>query len=110
MAKGRDGVATKIFPDRIEKAISKNELVALCCVIGVPDEVRINYPVAFVVLQPYVWDKEKASMDIMALCRKELPDYMVPEKIEFRNNLPRTARGKIDFRQLEIKVLSQSTP
>ena len=38
------------------------------------------------------------------LCRKELPDYMVPEAVRYRDDLPRTPRGKIDYRALETEA------
>ncbi len=34
-------------------------------------------------------------------CAEKLPAYMVPEKIEFRESLPRTDNGKIDRRRLQ---------
>ena len=105
MTKGRDGNITKIFPDRIEKTISKHENVALCCAIGIPDDERINYPVAFVVLKSRDRNKEQISEEILALCRNELPYYMLPEKIFYRDDLPRTPRGKVDFRALEAQII-----
>ena len=104
MTRGNDGNITKIFPDRIESVISKCSVVSVCCVIGVPDEVRINYPIAYVVLK--VDDaKDTAVKEIMSVCREQLPEYMVPEKIEFRTDLPRTPRGKVDYRALESEHL-----
>ena len=100
MTKGRDGQVTKMFPDRIEKIICVHPSVELCCVIGVPDQKRINYPKAFVVLI----DKENEDNTktvIMEICKKNLPEYMIPEEIEFLDDIPRTARGKIDYRALE---------
>ena len=98
MTKGKDGNITKIFPDRIEKVISEHESIALCCAIGVPDENRINFPVVFAVLKPGTWKEEQVTKEILALCGKELPEYMVPDKIVFWDDLPRTERGKIDYR------------
>ena len=100
MTKGRDGQVTKLFPDRIEKTIYTYQQVELCCVIGVPDKNRINYPKAFVVL------KQESGTDIareriLEICKQNLPEYMVPETIEFVNDLPRTPRGKIDYKALE---------
>ncbi len=40
------------------------------------------------------------SMQLKQHCAEKLPAYMVPEKIEFRNSLPRTDNGKIDRRRL----------
>ena len=105
MTKGRDGNITKIFPDRIEKTVSEHEAVAVCCAIGVPDEKRINRPVVYVVCKPGTGEQEQITEQILALCRKELRDYMVPEAVLYREDLPRTPRGKIDYRQLEKMAL-----
>ena len=43
----------------------------------------------------------KITEEILKTCREELPDYMVPDEIEYRSELPRTPRGKIDYRALE---------
>ena len=101
MTKGRDGQVTKMFPDRIEKVICSIPEVELCCVIGVPDEARINYPKAFVVLKENDNATLNVEKDIINLCEEKLPEYMIPENIEFRSELPRTARGKIDYKALE---------
>lgn len=46
------------------------------------------------------------SMQLKQHCADKLPAYMVPEKIEFRDSLPRTDNGKIDRRRL----VSELTP
>ncbi|MBO6155169.1 MAG: hypothetical protein J6O60_06985 [Lachnospiraceae bacterium] len=38
---------------------------------------------------------------IIRYCKKELPDYMVPVEMEFIIEIPRTSRGKVDYRVLE---------
>lgn len=101
ITKGQDGQPTKMFPDRIEKSIYSYPAVALCCVVGVPDRVRINYPKAYVVLKSAEGDSARIREAILQICRENLPAYMVPDEIEFRTDLPRTARGKIDYRELE---------
>ena len=100
MTNDSDGQVTKLFPDRIEKAILTHSAVEICCVVGVPDEVRINYPKAFVVLKAEK-NNDDAKDEILKVCRQNLPRYMVPEEIEFLTDLPRTSRGKIDYRALE---------
>ena len=101
MTKGSDGQVTKLFPDRIEKAVSAVESVELCCVVGVPDEKRINYPKAFVVLKHGESASIEKKQEIIAHCKDMLPEYMVPVEIEFRDDFPRTSRGKVDYRALE---------
>ena len=100
MTKGLDGQVTKLFPDRIEKAIYLHHMVDLCCVIGIPDSNRIHYPKAFIVLKDKS-DLVSVKAEIVDFCRNNLPEYMVPEEISFVDNLPRTQRGKIDYRALE---------
>lgn len=101
MTKGKDGVVTKMFPDRIEKAVLVHPAVGLCCVIGVEDEARIHYAKAIVVLNTGYTASEDITQDIIANCKNRLPEYMVPETIEYRTDLPRTGRGKVDYRALE---------
>jgi long-chain acyl-CoA synthetase len=103
MTKGRDDQVTKMFPDRIEKAICSLPEVEFCCVIGVPDETRINYPKAFVVVKENVNAASSIEERILSNCKDKLPEYMIPESIEFRKELPRTARGKVDYKALEMK-------
>ena len=102
MTKGSDGNVTKMFPDRIENAINKCDEVNASCVIGVKDEERIHYPKAYIELKDNAIDKEVARENILAICRRKLPDYQVPTEIEFMPELPRTERGKVDFKALDV--------
>lgn len=101
MTKGNDGQVTKMFPDRIEKAVLEHPAVSLCCVIGIEDKKRIHYPKAIIVLNSGYEKSDSLTEEILAACKEKLPDYMVPVIIEYRDNLPRTNRGKIDYRALE---------
>jgi amino acid adenylation domain-containing protein len=62
-------------------------------VIGVPDELIGNRIKAFI----HVNDgKELSTKDIRIYCARKLPNYMIPEQIEFRKDLPKTSTGKVD--------------
>jgi acyl-coenzyme A synthetase/AMP-(fatty) acid ligase len=50
---------------------------------------------------------EGTKQKILNTCRSHLPGYMVPDEIEFRDELPRTARGKVDYRALEQEALKK---
>lgn len=101
MTVGKDGNPTKIFPDRIEKVLMEHPAVALCCVIGIPDIERINYPRAYVILNESYHDAPELTDTLMKYCQGKLPQYMIPEEIVYRNEFPRTSRGKVDYRELE---------
>ena len=101
MTKGKDGVVTKMFPDRIETAVLKHSAVGLCCVIGVADKERIHYAKAVVVLNDGYEANDNLTKEIISNCKEMLPEYMVPEVVEYRTDLPRTSRGKVDYRALE---------
>ena len=101
MTKGDDGNVTKMFPDRIENAVNKCEDVNASCVIGVKDDERIHYPKAYIELKDVTMDKDLVRENILEICRKKLPNYQVPVEIEFMSELPRTERGKIDYKALD---------
>lgn len=103
ITKGRDGMITKIFPERIEKVIMQHPRVKLCCTIGIADEYRVNIPKSFIVLNEVGGDIDKIKSEITSLCNEELPEYMVPEEIEIIDVVPRTPRGKVDYRALEMR-------
>ena len=104
ITKGKDGNPAKMYPDRIEKAIYRHPSVELCCVIGVSDRERVNYPKAFILLKNKE-DEENVKEQVLEICRENLPEYMVPEEISFVKEMPRTPRGKIDYRALEEQEL-----
>ena len=101
MTKGDDGNVTKMFPDRIENAVNKCEDVNASCVIGVKDDERIHYPKVYIELKDETMDKDLAREHILEICRKKLPNYQIPVEIEFMSELPRTERGKIDYKALD---------
>ena len=104
MTKGKDGNITKLFPVRIEEVINEYPDVRVSCVIGIPDKKRVNYPRAVVELNDGVTPSDDLAKDIMRFCADHLPDYSLPDEVIFTDALPRTPRGKIDYRQLEESV------
>ena len=101
MTKGDDGNVTKMFPDRIENVVNKCEDVNASCVIGVKDDERIHYPKAYIELKDVTMDKDLVRENILEICRKKLPNYQIPVEFEFISELPRTERGKIDYKVLD---------
>ena len=45
----------------------------------------------------------KVEKDIKEYCKKNIAKYAIPYEYEFRNSLPVTKVGKIDYKQFERK-------
>ncbi len=78
-------------PKEVENTLYKIPGVVEAAVIGVPDPVLGESIKAFVVTE----DPDLKEGKVIAFCRANLEDFMVPQKVEFRSELPKTTSGKI---------------
>ena len=101
MTRGQDRQVTKLFPDRIEKVLNTHPAVCVCCVVGVPDQRRINLAKAVVELNHGFEPSDALARELREFCESKLPEYQIPELISFTDALPRTDRGKVDYRALQ---------
>jgi acyl-CoA synthetase (AMP-forming)/AMP-acid ligase II len=76
----------------VEDALFSHPSVAEVCVIGVPDERWGETIKALVVLAPGTTATED---DLRAWCKERLAGYKCPTSVEFRDELARTATGKL---------------
>ena len=90
-----------VYPSQIENTIAKHEAVDKVCVIGIPHPYKMHVPKAFIVLKKGTKNTAKVKAEIKSLCRKELSVYAMPKDFEFRDDLPKTLYGKIDYRTIE---------
>ena len=79
-----------VYANEVEFIISEHPKVAEVAVVGVPDSLRGEVVKAVIVPKGNIKREE-----IISYCRKRLAGYKVPRIIEFRENLPKTASGKI---------------
>lgn len=77
----------------IEAALYTHQQVKEAAVIAVPDDLLGNRIKAFVVPVP---GNNLTRQDLEAHCGNLLPRYMLPETIDFRQELPKTSTGKIN--------------
>lgn len=93
-----------VYPTQIEDVISKCNEVSLCCVIGAKDRSLGQRIVAFV--QPTSMDADLDALreQILANCREHMASFAVPQEIFFREALPTTAFGKVNFRMLSDEI------
>ena len=90
-----------VFPSHIEEVLNKHESVLNSCVIGVPHPYKVQVPKAFIVLKDGYKDNLKIRSEIREYCEKNLSKYMIPKEFVFRESLPKTMIGKVDFKKLE---------
>jgi len=90
-----------IYPAQLENILDAHDKVQMSCVIGVPDDYRIQAVKAFIVLKPGVPKSDQVMDEIRSYCRKNIAKYAIPREIEFRDELPKTLVGKVAYRKLE---------
>ena len=89
----------KVSPKEVENVLFTHDKISEAAVIGDPDPVLGQSIRAIVTLMP---GEELTEKEVLAYCRKHLEDFMVPQKIEFRDELPKSPNGKVDKKQLTL--------
>ncbi|MEM5766308.1 MAG: acetate--CoA ligase [Candidatus Aenigmatarchaeota archaeon] len=79
----------------IEDAINLHEAVVESAVVGLPDEIKGEVPIAFVVLKPSFETSEKLSSELIEFVAKKIGPIAKPAKIVYVQDLPKTRSGKI---------------
>ena len=94
-----------VYPRDVEEVLYKHPCVKEAAVIGVPHPEYFEVPKAFIVLKEECRGKVSEG-DIIKYARENLAPYKAPKIVEFREDLPKTAVGKIlrrVLREEEIK-------
>ena len=100
----------RIGPAEIEDCIMKHPAVGMVAVVGSPDEVRTEIVKAFIVLKAEVAAGDDVAAEIKEFVKVRLAAHEYPREIEFVDELPMTATGKImrkDLRAREVKRKSK---
>jgi crotonobetaine/carnitine-CoA ligase len=93
-----------VAASEVEAVILTHPQVFDCAVIGMPDPIRDESIVAVVVTV----DGQSVQSDaIIAWCKERLAAFRVPERVEFRRQLPRTSVGKIQKHLLRAEMVSE---
>ena len=90
-----------VYPSQIEEVISKHPMVDKVCVIGIPHPYKMHVPKAIIVLKKDIKENNQIINEIKKLCKDELSVYSQPKSFEFRQSLPKTLYGKVDYQKLE---------
>lgn len=81
-----------IAPAEVESVITSHPAVAEAAVVGQPDEIYGEQPIAFVVLRT---EHHAAAEELQKYCGERLAKFKVPTKIFFLEHLPKGATGKV---------------
>jgi benzoate-CoA ligase family protein len=84
-----------VSPVEVESALIEDEHVLECAVVGRADGDGLVKPAAYVVLAPGLTGSPEVAADLMQRVRSRLAEYKRPRWIEFVDELPKTATGKI---------------
>ena len=90
-----------VYPSQIEEVIERHPDVLKCSVIGVPHPHKMQVAKAYIVLKPNKKESSKIKKEIKELCEQNLAKYSWPKEYEFRESLPKTLLGKVNYRELE---------
>lgn len=87
----------RVSPTEIEEAIYESGVVGEAVALGAPHPV-LGQAIVVVAVPS---GKERGSTDaLLATCRRLLPTYMLPGRVEWVASLPRNPNGKIDRKAL----------
>jgi HIP---CoA ligase len=89
------------YPAEIEGLLLRHPRISQAAVIGVPDERLGEVGMAFVVLRP---GAELAPAEIIEWARAEMANFKVPRFVEFVDELPVNATGKVMKDELRARA------
>ena len=90
----------KVFPSEVEDMMINHPKIKDLVIVGVPDDLRGEAPKAFIAL------KEGESMTLEELrgyCKPLMAPYKIPVAVAFLDEIPRSAAGKAQRKQLKDK-------
>jgi benzoate-CoA ligase len=84
-----------VSPLEVENALLRHPSVAECAVVGEEDEMGLTKPKAYVTLKSGYLPGDQLVQDLKLCVKQTLAPYKYPRTIEFLDELPKTATGKI---------------
>jgi long-chain acyl-CoA synthetase len=91
----------KVSPIEVENIIYNISGIREVAVLGIPDEVMGELIVAYITTHDTANLTEK---DIQRECMSHLESFMVPQKVIFLQEMPKSPNGKIDKKELKARL------
>jgi long-chain acyl-CoA synthetase len=93
-----------IYPGDVEQMLEKHPDILQACVVPVPDEIKGEKPVAFVVLRA---GAKLGEDDVKQYALANAPAYQHPRRVTFMKELPLATTNKVDRKVLGRLALEQ---
>jgi benzoate-CoA ligase len=90
-----------VSPTEIENCLLEHPAVVECAVIGLTDEQGLIKPKAFIIAAEGFEANEELEQELKEFVKGNLAPYKYPRWIEFRSDIPKNERGKIDRKSLK---------
>jgi fatty-acyl-CoA synthase len=94
----------KVWPAEVEGLLHQHPAVHEACVVAVPDARQGEAVRALVVCKP---GAQVDAEGIAAWCRERLSAYKVPRSVVFRDALPKSETGKVQWRLLQEEAIAE---
>lgn len=97
----------KVWPAEVENHLYSHPAVQEACVVGVPDPVRVEEVRAYIVLKEGYRDKV-SEKDIIEWAKGQMAAYKYPRQVVLVDSLPKSATGKILWRNVQEKARAEA--
>ncbi|BBX84057.1 long-chain-fatty-acid--CoA ligase [Mycolicibacterium aubagnense] len=95
-----------VYPREVEEILMTNPAVSLAAVVGIADE-RVGEEIkAFIIVRP---GAALTEQDVLTWCRNRLAVYKCPRAVQFCDQLPLNATGKVLKQELRGSLKSATT-
>jgi acetyl-CoA synthetase len=95
----------RIGPAEVESAFTSHPSVSEAAAIGIPDELKGEAIVCFVVLKPGIIPDESLRSELRKAGGNSLGKAVAPQMVKFVKEIPKTRNGKVMRRVIRAKYL-----
>jgi long-chain acyl-CoA synthetase len=103
----------KVFSVEVEDKLQSLDFIAKSAILGTTDEKRPGNDIVnlYLELVPMARERDAAEIeaDVLAFCRANMAPYKIPKIIKIIDQIPLTAVGKIDKKQLRQQANESPT-